>query len=81
MKGEKYRESKVQERLRDHAWYIAFAPAEQPVIAMAILVENGGFGGTTAAPIAREVLDYFLLGKQPDPKKLKLKKDEPKDAD
>lgn len=81
LKGEKYRESKVQERLRDHAWYIAFAPAEQPVIAMAILVENGGFGGTTAAPIAREVLDYFLLGKQPDPKKLKLKKDEPKDAD
>lgn len=81
LKGEKYRESKVQERLRDHAWYIAFAPAEKPVIAMAVLVENGGFGASTAAPIAREVLDYFLMGKQPDPKKPKLKNDVPKDAD
>ena len=81
LKGEKYRESKVQERLRDHAWYIAFAPAEKPVIALAVLVENGGFGATAAAPIAREVLDFFLLSKLPDPKKPKLIKDEPKDGD
>ena len=81
LKGEKYHESKVQERLRDHAWYIAYAPADKPVIALAVLVENGGFGATTAAPIARDVLDYFLLGKQPDPKKPKLVKDAPKDID
>ncbi len=81
LKGEKYRESKVQERLRDHAWYIAFAPAENPAIALAVLVENGGFGASAAAPIAREVLDYFLMGKQPDPKKMKLKKDDPKVVD
>ena len=80
LKGEKYRESKVQERLRDHAWYIAYAPAEKPVIALAVLVENGGFGAA-AAPIAREVLDFFLLGKQPDPKKPKLMKDHPEDVD
>jgi penicillin-binding protein 2 len=41
------------------------APADAPVIAMAILVENGGFGAQAAAPIARQVLDYYLLGKKP----------------
>ncbi len=81
LKGEKYRESKVAERLRDHAWYIAYAPADKPVIALAVLVENGGFGATTAAPIARDLLDYYLLGKQPDPKKPKLVSDAVKDAD
>ena len=81
LKGEKYRESKVQEHLRDHAWYIAFAPADKPVIAMAVLVENGGFGAAAAAPIAREVMDYYLLGKQADPKKPKLIKDDAKDVD
>lgn len=64
---EKYIESKVQERHRDHAWFIAFAPADQPKIALAVLVENGGHGGSIAAPIARKVLDYFLLGKMPQP--------------
>ena len=63
--GEKYDEGKVHERLRDHALFVAFAPEENPKIALAILVENGGHGGSTAAPIARQVLDFYLLGKQP----------------
>jgi len=65
LKGEKYLEGQVNERLRDHALFIAFAPADQPKIALAVLVENGGFGAQAAAPIARQVLDYYLLGKQP----------------
>lgn len=65
--GEKYVESRVSERHRDHALFIAYAPAEDPKIAFAILVENGGHGGSTAGPIARMVLDYFLLGKLPPP--------------
>jgi penicillin-binding protein 2 len=52
----------VDERRRDHAWFIAFAPVEDPKIAVAVLVENGGFGGSTAAPIAQKVLDAYLLG-------------------
>jgi penicillin-binding protein 2 len=51
--------------LRDHALFIAFAPADKPKIALAVLVENGGFGAQSAAPIARMVLDYYLLGKLP----------------
>ena len=65
--GEKYIESQVHERHRDHAWFIAYAPAEQPKIALVVLVENGGHGSSTAAPIARKVLDYYLLGKVPKP--------------
>lgn len=65
--GEKYVESRVSERHRDHALFIAYAPADDPKIAFAILVENGGHGGSTAGPIARMVLDYFLLGKLPPP--------------
>ena len=63
--GEKYIESQVQERHRDHAWFITFAPVEKPRIALAVLVENGGHGSSTAAPIARKVLDYYFLGKIP----------------
>ncbi len=83
LKGEKYKESAVAQQLRDHAWFIAYAPADKPTIALAVLVENGGFGGTAAAPIAREIFDYFLLGKIPDPRKPKvvIAKDEPKNAD
>jgi penicillin-binding protein 2 len=62
------------ERRRDHAWFIAFAPVEDPKIAVAVLVENGGFGAAAAAPIARKVLDAYLLG--PDPSDTK-KSDEP----
>ena len=64
---EKYDESKIDERHRDHAWFIAYAPAEQPKIALVVLAENGGHGGGTAAPIARKVMDYYLLGKLPAP--------------
>ena len=63
--NEKYDESKVAERLRDHSLFIAFAPLENPKIALSVVVENGGFGARTAAPIARTVLDYYLLGKLP----------------
>ncbi len=65
--GEKYDAKKVDERLRDHAWFIAYAPADKPRIAMAVLAENGGHGGGTPAQIARKVLDYYLLGKVPKP--------------
>jgi penicillin-binding protein 2 len=64
LKGEEYKEHKVDERLRDHAWYVAYAPADKPTIAIAVLVENGGFGAQAAAPIARQVFDYYLLGKK-----------------
>ncbi len=65
LKGAEYKAHKIKEELRDHALFIAFAPAEQPKIALAVLVENGGFGSQSAAPIARMVLDYYLLGKSP----------------
>lgn len=63
--GEKYVESRIAERHRDHALFIAYAPAENPTIALAVIVENAGFGARAAAPIARQVLDYWLLGKEP----------------
>ncbi|MFP3648113.1 penicillin-binding transpeptidase domain-containing protein, partial [Paraburkholderia sp. SIMBA_054] len=53
----------IAEHLRDHALFIAFAPAEQPKIALALIVENGGWGAESAGPIARKVLDYYLVGK------------------
>jgi penicillin-binding protein 2 len=64
--GERYDENKISEYHRDHALFIAYAPAEKPTIALSVLVENGGPGGATAAPIARKVLDYYLLGKEFD---------------
>jgi penicillin-binding protein 2 len=67
LKGEKYSEKKVDERLRDHAWFMAYAPADRPRIALAVLVENGGFGASAAAPIARRVLDYYLTGAKAAP--------------
>ena len=65
LKGADYKAHAVKQELRDHALFIAFAPADEPKIALAILVENGGFGAAAAAPIARLVLDYYLLGKRP----------------
>lgn len=63
--GQKYVSGQLKEKLRDHSWYVAFAPAEQPRIVLAVMVENGGFGAQSAAPIARQVFDYFLTGKKP----------------
>lgn len=64
--GERYNEKLINERHRDHAMFIAYAPAESPKIALAVLVENTGTGGSTAAPVARQVFDYYLLGNTPD---------------
>ena len=62
---EKYNEKDVAERLRDHALFVAFAPAEAPKLAVAVLVENGGFGGSQAAPIARAIFDAYLVAEPP----------------
>lgn len=63
----KYDAKKVQERLRDHSWFIAFAPVDNPRIAVSVLVENGGFGAASAAPIARKVMDAYLLTPEQKP--------------
>jgi penicillin-binding protein 2 len=65
--GEKYNAKDLSEYHRDHAWFIAFAPADKPRIAIAVLAENAGHGGSISAPIARKVIDYYLLGKAPQP--------------
>ena len=53
--------------LRHQAWFIAYAPVEDPRIAVAVMVEHGGFGASTAGPIARKIMDAWLLGKMPEP--------------
>jgi penicillin-binding protein 2 len=63
--NEKYNASRIDERMRDHALFIAFAPAEDPKVALAMVVENAGFGAQSAAPIARRVFDYVLMGQYP----------------
>ena len=75
--NEKYNEKLINERHRDHALFIAYAPAENPSIAVAVIVENGSHGGSTAGPIARKVMDYYLLGKLPvvEPSKVEPPKD------
>jgi penicillin-binding protein 2 len=60
---EEYDEETVPEKLRDHALFISYAPAENPSIAVAVIVENGGHGSSVAAPIARRIMDAYLLGK------------------
>lgn len=67
-KNEKYDASKLWDRHHDHALYTAFAPADHPRIAIALIVENGGFGAVAAAPIAKAAMDYYLLGKRPEAK-------------
>jgi penicillin-binding protein 2 len=67
--GARYDEHGTPERLRDHALFIAFAPVEDPKVAIAVIVENGSHGSTTAAPIARLVLDQLLLGGPADGRK------------
>lgn len=68
--GARYEEGKVARKHRDHALFMAYAPAEKPTIAVAVMVENGGHGGSTAAPIARAVFDFYLTGKRPGNMKL-----------
>jgi penicillin-binding protein 2 len=63
--NQKYNASQLDERHRDHALYMAYAPAEDPKIALAMVVENAGFGAANSAPIARRVFDYWLMGLYP----------------
>ncbi len=63
---DKYDGKKLEEFQRDHALYMAFAPADNPKIALAVVVENAGFGAAHAAPIARRVFDYVLMGQYPN---------------
>jgi penicillin-binding protein 2 len=64
LQGANYKGHAIPENLRDHALFIAFAPAENPKIALALIVENGGWGAEVAGPIARRVLDYYLVDRQ-----------------
>ncbi|MBN8491359.1 MAG: penicillin-binding protein 2 [Burkholderiales bacterium] len=63
--NQKYDASKLEEHKRDHSLYIAAAPLPEPTVALAVIVENAGFGAAAAAPIARRVFDYLLLGQYP----------------
>ena len=63
---EDYDEETLEKKLRDHALFIAYAPIEDPQIAVAVVVENGGHGGSVAAPIARQIMDAYLLP-EPEP--------------
>src|SRR5690606_35745807 len=62
---DKYNSKKLEEHQRDHALYVAFAPADKPRIALAVIVENAGWGAGVAAPIARRVFDYWISGEYP----------------
>jgi penicillin-binding protein 2 len=73
--GERYKEDQVAKQNRDHALFMAYAPADNPTIAVAVMVENGGHGGSTAAPIARAVFDFYLTGKRPGNMKLEANSD------
>ena len=64
--NEKYNAAKLTEYQRDHSLYTAFAPLDTPTIALAVVVENAGFGAAAAAPIARRVFDYVLAGQWPN---------------
>ena len=59
---EEYDEEAIEKKMRDHALFIAYAPVDNPRIAVAVIVENGGHGGSTAAPIAKRMMDAYLLG-------------------
>ena len=63
--GAKYNAAALAEQYRDHSWFIAFAPVEQPRIAVAVIVENAGFGAAAAAPLTRALFDFYLLGQIP----------------
>jgi penicillin-binding protein 2 len=61
---QEYKKMRVEDKLKDHAWFIAFAPADNPRIAVAVLVENGGHGGSVAAPMARAVIEQYLKSQE-----------------
>jgi penicillin-binding protein 2 len=63
--NEKYNAASIDERMRDHALFVAFAPADDPKVALAMVVENAGFGAQNAAPIARRVFDFVIMGQYP----------------
>ncbi|MDO9507712.1 penicillin-binding protein 2 [Hydrogenophaga sp.] len=67
---DRYDARKLEEHQRDHALYVAFAPIDQPRVAIAVVVENAGFGAASAAPITRRVFDYLLLDQYPNPQDL-----------
>ncbi len=70
--NEKYNASKLEEHKRDHSLYVAFAPVDAPTIALAVVVENAGFGSEAAAPMARRVFDYVLSGQYPNEQDMAL---------
>jgi penicillin-binding protein 2 len=70
--NEKYNAAKLDEHQRDHSLYIAFAPLDAPTIAVAVVVENAGFGAVAAAPIARRVFDYWLMQRYPSEQDVEL---------
>ena len=61
---EEWDEEELEKALRDHALFVSYAPAEDPKIAVAVIVENGGSGSAVAAPIARKIMDAYLLKEQ-----------------
>ena len=79
--NEKYDEKKIAERHRDHSLFVAFAPLDSPRIAIAAIVENGGFGARAAAPIVRTALDFYLLGKLPADAAKPAAEEEPEEAE
>ncbi len=79
--NEKYDSKRLAEHLHDHSLFTAFAPADKPTIALAVVVENGGFGAAAAAPLVRKALDYYLLKKRPGDSKTPEVKIDPAAAD
>jgi len=73
--NERYDEKRLKREHWDHALFVAFAPADDPKLALAIVAENGQHGASTAAPIARKVLDYYILGKKSEAKLPELKEE------
>ena len=63
LRGRDYDEENIQEKLKDHSLFVAYAPANTPKIALALIVENGGSGSAVAAPMASKIIDYFLKNK------------------
>ena len=82
-KNEKYNAAALAEHKRDHALFTAFAPVDNPKIVIALIVENGGFGASAAAPIARKAMDYFFYGKKSAPEAVQSGNDDayPEDPD